>query len=544
MKMPPKRLLWQLFPSYLLIALLSLIAVTVYAYYIVSDIYLDVKSSDLRSRVYLVEHQVRKYLKNPTASDIDSLFKIIGSRADTRLTIILPDGVVLADSDKDPQKMDNHAQRPEIVTALHGDIGTSTRYSATLDTELMYVALPVSENGQLLGVLRASVPLVFIEKTLSVIRIRIIYSAIVISIIVAFISLLMARSISKPLEDMKSGVEKFARGELTFRLPKPASKELGKLTDALNQMAAQLDEKISTISEQKNEQEAVLESMVESVIAVDRKGRIINLNRAAAGIFRLDSAEVINKPVSEIFNNPELLDLIQKTLGGSEPVEAEIFLREEGRYYLQVHGTVLKNAQNQVIGAVIVLNDVTRLRRLEKVRRDFVANVSHEIKTPLTSIKGFAETLLEGAINDIDTAKGFVQIINKQSNRLNAIIEDLLMLARLEQEDERTQLEFNEYSLNKVLESAIQVCLPKAHEKSVELNLVNRENVKIKMNPDLLEQAVVNLIDNAIKFSLEKSQVKIDFRRNERKTAITVTDCGVGEACPWGVGVWEEYKTN
>jgi two-component system phosphate regulon sensor histidine kinase PhoR len=345
--------------------------------------------------------------------------------------------VVLADSEKDPKNMDNHATRPEILQALGGEIGSSTRYSETFETELMYVAIPIINKGKLLGILRASVPLTFIQETLSAIRIRIIYSAIIISIIVAVISLLFSQSISKPLDDIKNGVEKFASGQLSFRFNKLGSKELGKLTDALNQMAAQLDEKIRTIVEQKNEQEAVLESMVESVIAVDRKGIIININQAAASIFRLNRTEALEKPVENIISNKELVNLIQKTLSSSEPIEDELFLKESGQYFLQVHGTVLENSQNQVIGAVVVLNDVTRLRRLEKVRRDFVANVSHEIRTPLTSIKGFAETLLDGAIENAETARGFVEIINKQSNRLNAIIEDLLTLARLEPQSTR-----------------------------------------------------------------------------------------------------------
>jgi two-component system phosphate regulon sensor histidine kinase PhoR len=526
--MAQKRLLWQLFPSYLFITLFSLIAVTVYAYLIVSEIYLEVITSDLRSRVFLVENQVQKYLTDSGFTKIDSLCKIIGAKSDTRLTVILPDGTVMADSQEKPENMDNHALRPEIVKAFQGEIGSSIRYSATIETELMYVAIPIREHGEILGVLRASVPLTFIEKTLQVIRIRIMYSAIVISVIVAVISLLLARNISKPLEDMKVGVEKFANGELTFRIQKPGSRELGKLTDALNQMAAQLDEKIRTIVEQKNEQEAVLESMVESVLAVDRKGIIINLNRAAAGIFQLNSTDVLNKPVKDHINNRELLELIEKTLSGNEPVEDEIILKERGKYYLQVHGTVLKNAQNQIIGAVIVLNDVTRLRRLEKVRRDFVANVSHEIRTPLTSIKGFAETLLDGAISDSDTAHDFLQIISKQSNRLNAIIEDLLMLAHLEQENDRTQLEFDEHSVRNVLENAIQVCSPKAESKKVCLNLDMKQEYRVKMNSDLLEQAIVNLIDNAIKFSPENSRVDILAANSDHRLMITVTDQGVG----------------
>ncbi len=245
---------------------------------------------------------------------------------------------------------------------------------------------------------------------------------------------------------------------------------------------------MKAIIQGKNEQHAVLEGMIESVLALDTGKKIINLNQAAANLFNLRSTDVIGKSINDLIQNDELNKVIEKTFNSTVPVESEITIRENEAYHLQVHGSVIKDAEEQIFGAVIVLNDVTRLRRLEKVRQDFVANVSHEIRTPLTSIKGFAETLLSGAIDEPQTARGFVQIISNQSNRLNAIIEDLLILARLEHEDDRTQIKFKSYSIKKVVRDAMNLCLSMANEKEVELKLIDFNDIFTKMNPDLMEQ--------------------------------------------------------
>lgn len=525
--MAQKRLLWQLFPSYLLITLISLVAVTIFASYSITEIYREDKSADLRSHLALLDGQVREILgKNP--ADLDGFLKEASQQSNVRFTFINPDGTVIADSDQDPALMDNHTQRPEIAAALHGATGSSTRYSETIDTDLIYVAVPLYEESRLLGVFRASVPLHFIENTVSLIRLRILYSAIIISSIVAIISLILARNISRPLEMMQEGVQRFADGELSFRISRPVSREFAKLTDALNQMAGQLDEKITQIIQQKNEQKAVFESMVESVLAVDSEGRILNLNQAAMKIFQIEADDVTGNKIEELIRNKDLVDLIRKTLDRAEPVEDEIYFSDKKKYYLQFHGTVLKSTSGNVIGAVIVLNDVTRLRRLEKIRQDFVANVSHEIRTPLTSIKGFAETLLDGAIDDPETARGFIRIINNQSNRLNAIIEDLLTLARMEQEDERIQIEFKQDEISRVIASALQVCGPNAQKKSIQVDVKTERKIFARINPDLLEQAIVNLVDNAIKFSPEKGKIEIDVVQTKNDIRISVTDHGVG----------------
>jgi two-component system phosphate regulon sensor histidine kinase PhoR len=305
---------------------------------------------------------------------------------------------------------------------------------------------------------------------------------------------------------------------------------MARLVEALNIMAAQVNEKIRTVIEQKNEQQAVLESMVEGVIAVDSNEKIINLNQAAAKLIRVQSEEGLGLYIRDVIKNDDLKKLISKTLKGKEPIEGEILMRNERDHYLQVHGTVLMNASKQIIGALIVLNDVTNLRRLENVSRDFVANVSHEIRTPLTSIKGFAETLLDGAIENIDDARNFLKIVVKQANRLNAIIEDLLILATLEEHEERSDVQFEAQNLKHVLYNAVQVCRPSAINKNIHVELKCDENIKILLNKPLIEQAVINLIDNAIKYSPENSKIEINAIKNDQIIEIIVQDQGVGIA--------------
>jgi two-component system phosphate regulon sensor histidine kinase PhoR len=527
--MGQRRLLWYLFPSYLVITILALIAASFYAYHLLSKNYIQVTTEDLKSHALIAENQINHLLLLKQYALLDSTCKIFAERSGSRFTVILPSGRVVSDSESDPSEMDNHNRRPEIIQALQGQIGSSVRYSKTLDTELMYVALPVYVKNSLLGVLRISVPLRHIEKTLHDFQLRIIWAGMFITFIVGFISLVVARRISRPLEIMRHGVDKFAAGELSFRFKTSGSKEMSRLTNALNQMAEQLDDKIRKIIEQKNEQEAVLESMVEGVIAIDNDGRIINLNQAAARLFSIDAGASIGKHVYEMIKFSDLVDLIKRTLTDKQPVEEELTQgSDEQRLYLQVHGTSLKNAKEEVIGAVVVLNNVTRMRRLEKVRRDFVANVSHEIRTPLTTIKGFAETLLDGAAQNPKTARGFLKIISKQSDRLNAIIEDLLILARLEQEDDRVQLYFQQVPIKKILKNAIKVCEPAASGKNIKLTMQLEDNFKAEINQDLLEQAIVNLLDNAIKYSAEGDAVLVKAAEKDDSIYISVADNGVG----------------
>jgi two-component system phosphate regulon sensor histidine kinase PhoR len=296
----------------------------------------------------------------------------------------------------------------------------------------------------------------------------------------------------------------------------------------MNRMAADLDERLRTVVRQRNEQEAVLSSMVEGVIAIDRDERVIAMNKAAARLLDLDPAESVGRGVEEVARNPELQRFAAGALASDIPVEGELVLHRPEICHLQAHGAPIRDGHGRRIGSVLVLNDVTRLKRLETVRSDFVANVSHELKTPITSIKGFLETLADGAVDDPRTARRFLAIALRQADRLNAIIEDLLSLSRIEQEAESGQLPCSLESIREILVGAVEVCRTKAESKNVDLNVHCEDGLRAEVNAPLLEQAVVNLVDNAIKYSDAGSTVDVAAVAHDVSISIVVRDHGSG----------------
>jgi len=526
--MARKRLLWQLYPSYLLIILIGIIAVLWYASKSLRETYVERTATDLETRARLLEKQVLAKLTSVKGESVDSLCKELGKRASTRITVIRTSGEVIGDSEEDPGKMDNHANRPEVRGALAGSTGTSTRFSRTLLENMMYVAVPLRVNGEIIGVLRTSIPLTSIDEALRAIQFKIVLAGLIVAVLAALVSLAVSRRISQPLEKLRRGAGLFAQGDLESRLPVPDSEELGGLAEAMNYMASQLDSRIRTATKQRNEMEAVLSSMVEGVLAVDAEERVIGINHAAAELLEVDSAHIQGRTIHEVVRNSELLRFVAKTLVSMWPVEDDIVLRNGGEKFLQAHGTILRDAEGRGIGALVVLNDVTRMRRLENVRREFVANVTHELRTPVTSVKGFVETLLDGALSDPENAKHFLTIIARQTDRLNAIIDDLLTLSRIEQEAEDEEIVLKEERIVDVLQAAIQVCETKAVAKKITIDLQCEEGVLVRINPPLLEQAVVNLIDNAIKYSARKGTINVRAARRDAEIIVSVRDHGCG----------------
>jgi two-component system phosphate regulon sensor histidine kinase PhoR len=271
--------------------------------------------------------------------------------------------------------------------------------------------------------------------------------------------------------------------------------------------------------------------MVEGVLALDNDERIIHLNRAAADLFQVSPEAVEGRRIQEVVRKADLQRFVERVLSTTGPVEGDVVLHgAEGDRFLQAHGTALQDGEGQDIGVLIVLNDVTRLHRLENIRRDFVANVSHELKTPITGIKGSVETLLDGAVERPADAERFLGIIAKQAERLNAIIDDLLDLSRIEQGQGEKAIELLPSSIRAVLQSAVHACDIKARDKSIDLVLSCDPGLLADINPQLLEQAIINLVDNAIKYSDAGGAVWIEARSDERQTVIEVRDQGCGIA--------------
>ncbi len=352
-------------------------------------------------------------------------------------------------------------------------------------------------------------------------------------VVLAAATLIGAWMIRRAIHDLRWAADRLAKGDLTPRVAVRGPYQLAKLGAALNRMSRLLSERLQAVSRQRNELDAVLSSMVEGVIAFDREERILSLNRAAARMMQLDAERAIGRPVQEAIRNAALQRFVTEALGQHGPIEREFTLRAgtvttaEPRD-VQAQSAVLRDADGQRLGVVVVLHDVTRLRRLESMRQDFVANVSHEVKTPVSAIKTAVETLLDGGEHDRADAERFMRIIARQADRLNAIVDDLLSLARIEQDEGRMSAERDRGRLAPVLTAACETCQGKADAKRIRLHMRCGAELTARLNAPLLEQAVVNLIDNAIKYSPSGTTVEVVGRGEGEEVVIAVRDEGRG----------------
>jgi two-component system, OmpR family, phosphate regulon sensor histidine kinase PhoR len=528
------RLLWQLLPSYLLVILLTLFLLSWLFTRSLSDFYLEETAADLEARARLAAVQIAGRFDPLQAAGLDPLSVRLGEETGTRFTFILPSGEVLADSLEEPERMENHAGRQEVAAALAGEVGRATRYSDTMEKTMMFVAVPVrGEEDEITGIVRAALPVTAINRTLHLVYQRIVLSGALVMLLAAAVSVLVGRRISRPLEAMRLGAERFARGDFSERLSAEGAEEIGALAAAMNSMVQELDERMRTMVRQHSEQEAVLSSMVEGVLAVDTEERILRINRAAAALLGVRPDEVQGRRIEEAIRKADLQRFVTRALNARNQPEGKIVLHDTEDLYLQAHCTVLRGEDGEEFGALVVLNDITRLRRLENVRRDFVANVSHELKTPITAIKGFVETLQDVALEDPDHAQRFLEIIVRQADRLNAIVDDLLALSRIEQGVEQGGLPLTVMPLRPVLEAAIQGCTLIADEKEIKVNLFCSSDLAARINAPLLEQAVVNLLTNAIKYSHPQGKIAIEAARWHDRITIRVQD--------WGCGIEKEH---
>jgi two-component system phosphate regulon sensor histidine kinase PhoR len=535
--MKTRRLLWQLFPANLLITLGALLVMTWYASSTAKDLYLDQMRHGLESKAQLIGHQVAN-LALTSPEKLQDFCQQAGRQSTTRITVVAQNGSVLADSSKDPSKMSNHANRPELKTAFSGKTGYSTRYSNTLGRNMLYVAIPLSSYSKKFpGALRLSVPISSIDSVINSIYLKVALGCVLVIILAGIATLVVSRKIVRPLEEMKLAAERLAHGDTEHLLTpdtKSMSTEIYGLAKSLNHMAKQIRERINTITLQHNELETVFTCMTEMVLAIDMKKRIIRLNRSAAALFDLSPEDAKGKMLHDVIRNRDLHEIIDEVLEKGQPIEKDIVLFiGPDNIYLQTRAVPLQDEQKNPIGVLVVLNDMTRLHKLENLRRDFVANVSHELKTPVTSIQGYVETLLDGALEDQDDARRFLKIVARQTARLDAIIDDLLMLSRIELKTDPEEIGLVRVKMNEVLESAALTCQPKAKGKRINIKIDCDDKLYVKINPNLIEQAVINLVTNAITYSSEQSSVKIAATlpgndAQKEHLMISVEDQGVG----------------
>ncbi len=330
------------------------------------------------------------------------------------------------------------------------------------------------------------------------------------------------------LKRVEDATARFAEGSFEKPVEIPRRTRLRALTEGLNDMAAQLQERVQALSQLSREQDAILRSMTEGVITVDSEGKIRRVNEAARGLLGISKAYVEGQDLSGIIYIEEIRRFIREASSSMVPTTRTVVLRQEPETILDMYGSPLFQDDGSSSGTLIVLRDMTRVHKLENVRRDFVANVSHELRTPVTSIKGFAETLLDGAMNEPETLKKFLEIIEKHAERLHAIFNDLLVLSRLEAGDQEERIEVSNHKVADIVREAIEVCAPNATAKSIVVTSSIGEEIRVAVNSSLMQQAFVNLIDNAIKYSDSGAQVSITVERQRDYVRCMVTDTGPG----------------
>jgi two-component system phosphate regulon sensor histidine kinase PhoR len=531
------RLFWKLYITYLIAVVLCAGVVGWFAVGTAGNLYRAQAFKDLTSRAELVRSQVTPLLGRPAR--LQALVKAIGSRADTRLTLIAgpgatfgANGQVLADSEANPATMPNHdtPSRPEVQTALAGGTAHVARFSDTLKERMLYVAVPVFDSShQVTAVIRTALPLTQVNLALDKMTRRIVFGTLIVALAVALLGFVVSRQISSRMGEIKRGAARFAAGDFSHEIHVSTADEIGEVAVGLNTMGRRLSETIQTITDERNEQEAVLTGMTEGVLAVDGQERVITINAAAARLLAVDPDDAQGRSIQEVVRNPDLQAFVAAVLAEDGPIAGNVVVHTDlDSRDLQVQGAQLGDGRGAGRGAVVVLNDVTRMRHYEAIRRDFVANVSHEIKTPVTTIKGFAETLLDGALDDRHDAERFLHIIVGQADRLSAIIEDLLSLSSLESGSEGARISLEHGSIRDVLQVALDVCEMKATARDITLTLDCSEDLFAEINPPLLEQAVVNLIDNAVKYSPEGSRVGVSAATEAMGLSIRVKDVGPG----------------
>ena len=517
-----KRLTSALYASYAAIIVICVVSVALYAGISLKALFLSRLASEIEVEARLASQRFLAFPPEARAKESAGICREISQVSDTRLTIMDRNGSVLGDSASNPESMDNHGSRPEVVDAIEQGLGKSIRFSKTLRKQMFYLALPIAEGGSVVGVVRAAVAEDEVSKQLNRIYVALAVGALIAALVAVVVGGLLARTVIAPLRALGAAAENLGKGQLDARVPVRPDDQFGVLAQTFNTMADSLQAGIRDLAAERDEREVILASMKEGVVAVDNVGRLILVNEALRGMLGLAHQNVTDKMFIEVIRSAPLANFVKEAQASPTPLETEMTVHGPEKLVLSLHARPLLGG-----GTLIVARDVTRLRRLEEVRNVFVANVSHELKTPITLIKGCVETLLDGALQDPEKAPQFLATVEQHANRMNAIVDDLLQLSALEAGEEHGERSLTD--LAAVAERVASGYLHSASQKgiSIAVNSIG-PSINVTGNELLLEQAISNLIDNAVKYTGEGGRIVLEVRQDGDRAALSVKDDGQG----------------
>jgi two-component system phosphate regulon sensor histidine kinase PhoR len=528
MSLGRSRTFWRLFGTFGLLVLAAVIVLGALLSSRIERHEMQQVEESLHIKAVLVEAAVRHIPPDQLQAELRALRKKI----DARITLIGTDGKVLADTEEDPGRMENHADRPEFIEARRNGTGTATRYSHTLGANLMYLARRVEPATSQLEVVRVARPVDSIHAQLAELR-RVVWG---VAGLTAAASMLLAfwgaRRLAQPLQELTAGAERLAAGEYGLKVYADSTDEVGTLARAFNAMSEKLAGQFAQVEEDRQQLRAILGGMVEGVVAIDAEQRILFANERAAELLGISAAGGVGRKLWEVVRQRAIQEAVDRALAGTEPYHEELDWNGPVCTRLVVHIAQLPGSPAR--GAVLVLHDTSELRRLERVRQEFVANVSHELKTPLSVIKANVETLIDGAIDDAEHRGSFLELIDEQANRLHALIIDLLSLARIE--SSAGAFEFQPVPLALLVGECLERHRARAEGRRQVLEVGPAVAGNGQPAPELaawadeeaVDQILDNLVDNAVKYTPEGGRIHVRWYAEDGCVCLEVADTGIG----------------
>jgi len=500
----------RLIATYLLLVLIIVVGAGAYLLTSLERASIAQMKLSVHAQARLMSDQVTPVLVAEDTLQLQNIAQRFARQVDIRVTVIRADGTVLADSERMPEQialMDNHLRRPEVQAAIADGVGSILRQSDTLGLKMLYLAVPLRQNGTLIGVLRAAMPLSDLDRELALVRRPLIIVGLLAVAAAVILGFIFARQVTRPISEMTAAARRMAEGDFSRTIPTASSDEIGQLGHALNLMAARLEDRLAELEGERAKGAAILDSMLEGVLAVDGVNHILLINAGTCRLLGVSSDAIVGKPFLEVIRNKELLDLLDRTLHEGTRAQQELQIFSPVQRVLQVHASPLRS-RGQRSGAMLVLHDVTELRRLEMVRTEFVANVSHELKTPLTSIRGYLETLLEGGLEDREHARPFLEVIHKHTERLGRLLDDLRDLSNIELG--KVTFHRQPTDLAEVVQHAVATYEPQAAKRQIALLAEFPHNLpRVLADRDRLTQILINLLDNSLKFTPKGGRVMV-----------------------------------